>query len=147
MSSKKRIMFAILLLLFVGLFAFIVIMQYQFMNRGAAVTTASSSETVEINESHGDNEKSETEEQTDKETESTLDSDLDNESDLPSVMYVTADLLNVRSGPGADYPISGMVTLNQEVEVQGQEDEWVKISADDVTGYVNENYLSEEVDE
>lgn len=61
-----------------------------------------------------------------------------------STRTVTADLLNARSGPGTDYDIVGIVTIDQEVEVEDDGSEWVKITTPDFTGYVNEKYLSEE---
>jgi hypothetical protein len=41
---------------------------------------------------------------------------------------VTTDRLNVRSGPGSEYPAIGKVSLNQEVEISGKNNGWWRIS-------------------
>lgn len=61
-----------------------------------------------------------------------------------STKYVTVSSLNVRNGPGAQNAAMGAVTINQSVKAEDHETEngWVKISTNDVSGYVNANYLS-----
>lgn len=61
-----------------------------------------------------------------------------------STRTVLVDSLNARSGPSIDHEITGVLVINQVVEVEDSGEEWVKVITDDFTGYVNEKYLSEE---
>jgi len=155
MERKKGILLGILLLLFAALFAFIVLMQYQFVNSGFAEetneneNTSADTYTTDEEDNSVDQDDSKDEEdissdQSDSEDGNETDS---NEQPTHSTRYVAADQLNVRTGPGSDYDIAGMVFLDDEVEVEDNGDEWVEITAGDITGYVNENYLSEEDEE
>lgn len=136
MQKNKGIMIIILTIVLAAFVAFVIIMQHKFMNPEFA--------TAETNQQEESNSKKETEDKKVEKTESREDED--EEDEIVSPQYVTAELLNVRSGPGADTDIVGVVTLNQEVEVENTADSngWVQISTDDFTGYVNVKYLSEE---
>ncbi|GAB3803075.1 SH3 domain-containing protein [Virgibacillus kimchii] len=57
--------------------------------------------------------------------------------------YVNISSLNVRSGPGVDHDAVGIVTINQELEAEDSSG-WVKVKTEDISGYVNSKYLSEE---
>lgn len=143
MDRKKRIWFGILILLFAALFVFIIRMQHEFVNGGYVAGQTHDKSSQEMTEEVKVQEKDENEE--DAEEQAVESAEIDQE--LPSVMYVTADQLNIRSGPGADYPIAGMVTLHEEVQIEEQEEDWVKISVNGVTGYVNIDYLAEEIEQ
>lgn|SRR5699024_2493626 len=142
MDRKKRIGFIILVLLFISLFIFIIRMQSDFVNTDLSAETTLQLEDEEPNTtSHSKIEEKKEEKEEDFDQEDEI------EEDLPSTMFVIADQLNVRRGPGSDHPIDGMVSHNQEVQVEEVEEEWVKISIDDLTGYVNIEFLAEEADE
>ncbi|WP_087972657.1 SH3 domain-containing protein [Oceanobacillus rekensis] len=138
-NKKKGIIFTILLLLTAAFIAFVAIMQQNFMNQDFTANDTSTiddeSTELKINIEGTDDNVAADDEQIE-------------ESEEPEITYsnrlVTADLLNVRSGPGPDFEISGIITIDQEVEVEDDGSEWVKITTDDFTGYVNEKYLSEE---
>lgn len=55
---------------------------------------------------------------------------------------VTADSLNVRSGPGTDYPRIGSLVRGNKVTILSTEGDWYYISMGDVTGYVSAAYIS-----
>lgn len=61
--------------------------------------------------------------------------------------YVTADILNVRSGPGRDYSVLGSLTQGMRVKVisiKGEKgNRWAKIRFAGVTAYVSAKYLAE----
>lgn len=140
MDRKKRIWLVCLIVLFVALFVFIIRMQHQFVNGSYAA--------VQTNDTRVQSEEIEDEEIEEVEMKENDEEEIEEEaSSLPDVMYVTADQLNIRSGPGADYPIEGIVYMHEEVEIEEQEDDWVKINYNDVTGYVSIDYLTEEIEE
>ena len=56
--------------------------------------------------------------------------------------YVTADVLNVRSGPGMGYSIIGSLTYNQVISVTSISGGWAKFRYIDRTGYVSAEYLA-----
>jgi hypothetical protein len=64
------------------------------------------------------------------------------------VRVASNDLLNVRSGPGVAYPIVGTIPyhgLDVEVHAGAREVKgrwWVPVQYEDVTGWVNSNYLA-----
>ncbi|HLS09223.1 SH3 domain-containing protein [Lentibacillus sp.] len=60
--------------------------------------------------------------------------------------YVTVSSLNVRSGPGTDYDAVGALAINQSVDASAvpEENGWVKIAGDNLSGYVNGKYLSDD---
>lgn len=61
-----------------------------------------------------------------------------------STRTVEVDTLNVRSGPGVDYDLVGVLLMDQQVEVEDTGEEWVKVTTDEFIGYVNANFLSKE---
>ena len=60
--------------------------------------------------------------------------------------YVTADVLNVRSGPGTGYSLVGSLTRGMEVKVTSMKgkkgNRWAKIRFQGVTAYVSADHLS-----
>jgi uncharacterized protein YraI len=50
--------------------------------------------------------------------------------------------LNVRSGPGTQYPVVGSVQSGESVDVAGCTGRWCQISFGGGTGYANQNYLA-----
>lgn len=60
-----------------------------------------------------------------------------------STKTALVDSLNARSGPGIGYEITGVLAINQVVEVEDSDAEWIKVITDEFTGYVNKKYLSE----
>ena len=60
---------------------------------------------------------------------------------------VTADSLNVRSGPGKDYEAVGKVYRDNVLEVIGMENDWFKINYNNTEGYVSSEYMLYEPDE
>lgn len=64
--------------------------------------------------------------------------------------YVTAGVLNVRSGPGTDYSLVGSLTRGMEVKVismigagKGKKGKrWAKIRFQGVTAYVSANHIA-----
>lgn len=61
-----------------------------------------------------------------------------------STRTVEVDTLNVRSGPGVDYDLVGVLLMGQRVEVEDNGEDWVKVTTDELIGYVNTNFLSKE---
>lgn len=59
-----------------------------------------------------------------------------------SLYKVTANSLNVRSGPGASYSRLGSVKRNEQVTVESVANSWAKISWGTGYGYVSSSYLS-----
>ena len=141
MDKRKGIIFTLLLLLTAVFIAFVAIMQHNFMNRESVINDSTN---TELNSSELENNPQDT---ANKKIPTDDDEQVD-ESEEQAITYsnrvVTADLLNVRSGPGPEFEISGIVTLDQEVEVEDDGNQWVKITTEDFTGYVNEKHLSEE---
>lgn len=60
---------------------------------------------------------------------------------------VTADSLNVRSGPGKDNDAIGKVKKGDVVQATEIEGDWVKITFGDKEGYVASEYVELEIDE
>ncbi|WP_157998034.1 N-acetylmuramoyl-L-alanine amidase [Ornithinibacillus scapharcae] len=62
----------------------------------------------------------------------------------PTTMYVTADVLNVRKGPGTNYDRVGQVVKNDAVTVLAINGSWAKISTSKINeGYVHTDYLTD----
>ena len=55
---------------------------------------------------------------------------------------VTANKLNVRSGPSTSYSIVGTLNNGENVEILGRDNNWYKISSDNLTGYVSASYIT-----
>lgn len=66
---------------------------------------------------------------------------------VTATKYVSVSSLNVRSGPGTDNPVVGMLKLNQVVKavIQNDQEDWMKITAGEISGYVNGKYLSNKI--
>ena len=74
---------------------------------------------------------------------STPDNNVGNEgSQTVTTKYVTANALNVRSGPGTNYSKVGSLSKGTEVTVHSSSNGWAKITSSSVSGYVSEQYLS-----
>lgn len=58
-------------------------------------------------------------------------------------MIVTASVLNVRSGPGTNFRVLGVLTVGDRVTVQETNGDWVWVDAgSSLRGWVNQAYLS-----
>jgi hypothetical protein len=57
---------------------------------------------------------------------------------------VTAEALNVRSGPGADYPAIGVVHKDDLLSITGRNEDgsWLEIAKGDLAGWVSATYVS-----
>lgn len=67
----------------------------------------------------------------------------DNSSSINKKYLVTADALNVRSGPGTSYGVITTVSYNTVVTASESRAGWTKISANGTSGWVSNDYLSE----
>ena len=61
---------------------------------------------------------------------------------LPSVAWVTADSMHVRSGPGRDYEAIGGTKMGEQVQILAKEGDWYKIQILQLVGYVSGQYLT-----
>ncbi|WP_067727199.1 SH3 domain-containing protein [Oceanobacillus damuensis] len=143
--NRKGILFTILLILSAGFIAFVAIMQHNFMNPEFQVNSQSGSanEHQDTTESEDDHEEEGSASVDETDREQAEESEEDNRI-THSKRIVNVDSLNVRSGPGTEYEISGILTLNQEVDVEDDGSEWLKVTTPHFTGFVNEKYLTEE---
>lgn len=66
------------------------------------------------------------------------------ENPISVTKYVTADVLNVRSGPGTSYRVIEQLKHGSAVKVVGQTGNWYLITIDGKTGYVSASYISDE---
>ena len=57
-------------------------------------------------------------------------------------MVVTADTLNVRTGPGTDYDVQGTLVLGDEVQVLALEGEWYRIQYLGTEAYVSAAFVA-----
>ena len=60
---------------------------------------------------------------------------------MPQPMTVTADALNVRSGPGAGYERIGQLAQGALVDAWHERDGWQLVTAGDVAGWCSKAYL------
>ena len=62
------------------------------------------------------------------------------------VFYVSVNRLNLRAGPGMDFPKVSTLEKNEEVEKVGQVEDWsqIRVRRDGSLGFVNSRYLSRE---
>ena len=58
--------------------------------------------------------------------------------------YITADILNIRSGPGTGYARIGKLSKGTEVTILETLDGWYKITDGKLTGYGSADYVSSE---
>jgi len=58
--------------------------------------------------------------------------------------YVSVDRLNLRAGPGMDFPKIGQLNRNEELEKVGEAEDWiqVRVKRDGTLGWVASRYLS-----
>ena len=56
--------------------------------------------------------------------------------------YVTANILNVRSGPGTNYSLVGTYTQGTRVYVHSISGGWAKVRFNGVTAYASAQYLA-----
>ncbi|MEJ2225671.1 MAG: SH3 domain-containing protein [Syntrophobacterales bacterium] len=58
--------------------------------------------------------------------------------------YVKVDLLNLRAGPGMDFPKIGQLNRNEELEKVGETEDWfqVRVKRSGTLGWVAARYLS-----
>jgi uncharacterized protein YraI len=59
-------------------------------------------------------------------------------------LYVKVGRLNLRAGPGMDFPKLGLLERNEEVEKLGEAENWyqVRVKRDGTLGWVSSEYLS-----
>ena len=59
-------------------------------------------------------------------------------------LYVKVGRLNLRAGPGMDFPKLGLLERNEEVEKIGEAENWyqVRVKRDGTLGWVSSEYLS-----
>lgn len=62
---------------------------------------------------------------------------------VPGYYGVTADVLNVRSGPGTGYSVIGTLTYGQAVLVTSISNGWAKFDFFGMIGYAKADYLKE----
>lgn len=70
-------------------------------------------------------------------------SSTNNQGSSTKTMYCTASSLNVRSGAGTSYAVTGNVKEGQSVTVLSSSNGWSKIKVGNGYGYVSSKYLSE----
>ena len=63
---------------------------------------------------------------------------------LPQKLVVTADVLNVRSGPGASHSRIGQLAQGTPVDGWHQAGNWVLVTAGDVAGWVSKTWVEAE---
>ena len=80
----------------------------------------------------------------DEEADDTEDAEEIEATATTSTRTVEVETLNARSGPGVDYDLVGVLVMDQQVEVEDRGEEWVKVTTDEFTGFVNVKFLSEE---
>ncbi len=56
------------------------------------------------------------------------------------MVEVTAERLNVRSGPGEDYPVWTQLSATEKLVVESEEGNWLRISINNSYGYVHKDY-------
>lgn len=54
---------------------------------------------------------------------------------------VTASGLNIRSGPSTSYSIVGTLSNGENVDILGRDNNWYKISVNNIAGYVSASYI------
>lgn len=59
----------------------------------------------------------------------------------PKTMVVTADVLNVRTGPGTEYDVQGSLVQGTEVVALAREGDWYRIQYKETEAYVSADYL------
>ncbi|MFS0750954.1 SH3 domain-containing protein [Oceanobacillus sp. 1P07AA] len=153
--DKKKMGIILLILASIAFVLFVVVMQGQFNNpefeNHANSTSVEEKQTNDHDNKSNeyvdkDNEENKHQEETDHETKDNTNDEDDGESEqedetVEEDRTVNADLLNVRSGPSTDHEISGTLTTGDVVKVYDDGNEWIEIEYEDITGYVNRNFL------
>ncbi|OZU88700.1 hypothetical protein CIL03_10450 [Virgibacillus indicus] len=148
MEKGKVLIITILTILIAAFIVFVAVMQHNFNNPEFDQTESGSVHNAELEENPEDETDDETEDSDDTEDKvQKEEEETEEEAVTHSTRYVTVETLNVRSGPGVDYEIAGVVVIDEEVSVEDSGEEWVKITTDEFEGYVNEKYLSDESSE
>lgn len=154
MMDKKKMGILLLIIASIAFVLFVVMMQNQFNNpefeNHAHSTSVEAKQTDEhdnkpdenVNIDNEENEQlEETEDEEKEDSNDESDSDSEQTETVEEDRIVNADLLNVRSGPSTDHQISGTLTTGDIVKVYDEGNEWVEIEYEDITGYVNRNFL------
>ena len=68
-------------------------------------------------------------------------------SEVIGTAVITADSLNVRSGPGKDYDAMGKLYAGNVADVTAVEGDWLKINYNNSVGYISIDYVEYEPDE
>ncbi len=61
---------------------------------------------------------------------------------LPSIGWITADSMRVRSGAGLGYEVIGGITYGEMVQITGKSGDWYQIRFGEGIGYVSGQYLT-----
>lgn len=61
----------------------------------------------------------------------------------PEIKYVTASILNIRSGSDTSYPVITTIKLGQQMSVYESNGSWSKVMVNDQTGWVANQFLSD----
>lgn len=88
-----------------------------------------------------------TEETTDTEEPEPPQVDYTTPIEIDDYLYVTADCLNIRSGPGTEYEVLGVLLINDQVHRIGEFGDWSAIEYYGGEAYVSSKYLSYEEQE
>ncbi|RDW18669.1 hypothetical protein CWR48_10105 [Oceanobacillus arenosus] len=143
MNKYKGLYIFILTIIALAFIVFVAFMQHNFTN-----PDFSASGTDPITTSATKSEAStESESTTGKEKESQENTNVatieENDTVTNSTQVVIVSLLNVRSETDLDSDIVGVVTMDQELEVEdiNNPDGWVKVTTDKFTGYVKGKFL------
>ncbi|MEJ8767856.1 SH3 domain-containing protein [Oceanobacillus sp. HCA-5259] len=154
MKRTKAFIAIILTIVALAFVVFVGIMQQKFTNPDLASMSYPQADT----ESVTTDEKNESDEEEAEGTDSVAgavgsvinDEEADDTEDAEEIEATTStrtvevETLNARSGPGVDYDLVGVLVMDQQVEVEDRGEEWVKVTTDEFTGYVNVKFLSEE---
>ena len=155
MKRTKAFIAIILTIVALAFIVFVGIMQQKFTNPDFASMPYPQADTESVTTDEDEDEAEETdavagavgsvvnEEDSDKEeTDDT--EDAEDVEVTTSTRTVEVETLNARSGPGVDYDLVGVLVMDHQVEVEDRGEEWVKVTTDEFTGYVNAKFLSEE---
>ncbi|MGJ9457532.1 L,D-transpeptidase family protein [Oceanobacillus sp. CF4.6] len=85
-------------------------------------------------------------EETDPKEEAQVEVDKKQEPVTYSNQFVRVSSLNVRQGPGVDSEVIGILKINQAIQASDSatEDGWVQMKTNNISGYVNTKYLSDQ---
>ncbi|GGP14137.1 SH3 domain-containing protein [Oceanobacillus neutriphilus] len=144
---RKSSKFRLFLLFIAGIIfvVFVFIMQRQFNNpefdyQNEVAGVSQSGQDDESEDTDTDDEEADTDDESEEEAEN-ADEATDNSTE--DGFQVTADLLNIRTGPNANSEVVATLVTGDIVQISSEQDEfgWVEITYQDVTGYANGEYL------